>query len=135
MHEDLRREFGGKLRMNRDDYLALLREALSNQHGVALEFEDWVEAEQARRRIYSLRDSLRRAGDDSFDILSLVMQPHARLLIVRRDRLPRHNMEDGLSAKSRLVRRDELPDKFGFANYAFNVSKPHRRRKRQRNSN
>ena len=59
--------------MNRHDYLALLREALSSPHGVALEFDDWIKAEQARRRIYSLRDALRRAGDDSFDILSLVM--------------------------------------------------------------
>ena len=121
--------------MNRDDYMALLREALSTPHGVALQFDDWVKAERVRRRIYSLRDSLRRAGDDSFDILSLVMQSHGRLLIVRRDRLPRHKMEDGLSAKSRPVRRDELPDRFGYANYSFNVSKPHRRRKRQRNSN
>ena len=109
--------------MNRDDYLVFLREALSNQHGVALEFDDWVQAEQARRRIYSLRDSLRRAGDDSFDILSLVMESYGRLLIVRRDRLPRHRLDDGLSAKSRPVRRDELPDKFGYRNSAFAVRK------------
>jgi len=121
--------------VNRDDYLALLREALSTPHGVALEFDDWVQAEQARRKIYSLRDALRRAGDDTFDILSLVMQPHGGLLIVRRDRLPRCNMEDGLSAKSRPVSRDELPDRFGYANFSFNVSKPRRRRKRQRSSN
>ena len=121
--------------MTREDYEALLREALSTPHGIALEFEDWVKAERARRQIYSLRDALRRAGDDSFDILSLVMRPHGKLLIVRRDRLPRCNMEDGLSAESRPVSRDELPDRFGYANFAFNVSKPHRRRKRQRNSN
>lgn len=30
--------------MNRDDYLALLREALATPHGVALEFGDWVKA-------------------------------------------------------------------------------------------
>ncbi len=120
--------------MTRDEYLALLRQALTTPHGVALEFGDWVKAERARRRIYSLRDALRRAGDDSFDILSLVMRPHGRLLIVRRDRLPRHNMEDGLSAESRPISRDELPDRFGHANFAFNVSKPRRRRKRQRNS-
>jgi len=120
--------------VTREDYLTLLREALSSPYGVSLEFDDWVQAEQARRRFYSLRDSLRRAGDDSFDILSL-MQSYGRLLIVRRDRLPRHQMEDGLLAKSRPVRRDELPDRFGYANFAFNVSKPHRRRKRQRNTN
>ncbi len=120
--------------MTRDDYLALLRRALSTPHGVALEFGDWVKAERARRRIYSLRDALRRAGDDSFDILSLVMQRHGKLLIVRRDRLPRRDMEDGLSAESRPVSRDELPDRFGYANFSFNVSKPRRRRKRQRNS-
>ncbi len=120
--------------MTRADYLALFRRALSSQHGVALEFGDWVKAERARRRIYSLRDALRRAGDDSFDILSLVMRPHGRLLIVRRDRLPRRDMEDGLSAESRELCPDELPDRFGYANVAFNVSKPRRRRKRQRNS-
>ncbi len=121
--------------MTRDDYLALLRRAVSTPHGIALDFDDWVKAERARRRIYSLRDALRRAGDDSFDILSLVMWPHGKLLIVRRDRLPRCNMEDGLSAESRPISRDELPDRFGYANFAFNVSKPRRRRKRQRNSN
>ena len=110
--------------MTRDDYEALLREALSTPHGIALEFEDWVKAERARRRIYSLRDALRRAGDDSFDILSLVMRPHGKLLIVRRDRLPRCNMEDGLSAKVRPVSREELPDKFGYCNSAFTVRKP-----------
>ncbi len=121
--------------MTRDDYLTLLRRALSAQHGVALEFEDWVKAERARRRIYSLRDACRRAGDDSFDILSVVMRPHGKLLIVRRDRLPRRKLEDGLSAESRPISRDELPDRFGYANFSFNVSKPHRRRKRQRSSN
>ncbi len=120
--------------MTRDDYLALLRQALSSPHGIALDFDDWVKAERARRRIYSLRDALRRAGDDSYDILSLVMRPHGRLLIVRRDRLPRRNMEDGLSAESRPISRDELPDRFGYANFSFNVSKPRRRRKQQRNS-
>ncbi len=49
--------------MTRDDYLALLQRALSTPHGVALEFGDWVKAERARRRIYSLRDALRRSGD------------------------------------------------------------------------
>ncbi len=121
--------------MTRDEYLALLREALSTPHGIALDFDDWVKAERARRRIYSLRDALRRAGDDSFDILSLVMQRHGKLLIVRRDRLPRRKLEDGLSAESRPISRDELPDRFGYANFSFNVSKPHRRRKRQRSSN
>ncbi len=75
--------------MTRDDYEALLREALSTPHGIALDLGDWVKAERARRRIYSLRDALRRAGDDSFDILSLVMQPHGILLFVSRDKLPR----------------------------------------------
>ncbi len=120
--------------MTRDDYVALLRDALAAPHGIALSFDNWVKAERARRRIYSLRDALRRAGDDSFDILSLVMRPHGVLLIVRRDQLPRRNMEDGLSAESRPISRDELPDRFGYANFSFNVSKPHRRRKRRRNS-
>ncbi len=121
--------------MTRDDYLALLQRALASPHGVALEFDDWVKAERARRRIYSLRDALRRAGDNSFDTLSLVMQPRGKLLIVRRDKLPRRKLEDGLSAESRPISRDELPDRFGYANFSFNVSKPRRRRKRQRNSN
>ena len=52
------------------------------------------------------------------------MQPRGKLLIVRRDRLPRRDMEDGLSAESRPISRDELPDHFGYCNYAFTVSKP-----------
>ena len=109
--------------MTRDDYLALLRQALSSPHGVALDFDDWVKAERARGRIYRLRNALRRAGDTSFDDLSLVVKPFGGLWIVRRDRLPRRNMEDGLSAESRPIDRDELPAKFGYCNSSFTVRK------------
>ncbi len=109
--------------MTRDDYLALLRRALATPHGIALEFEDWVKAERARSRLYRLRNALRRAGDDSFDSLSLVVKPFGGLWIVRRDRLPRRNMEDGLSAETRPIDRDELPAKFGYCNTAFVVRK------------
>ena len=68
--------------------------------------------------------ALRRAGDNSFDDLSLVMQPYGDLWIVRRDRLPRRNMEDGLSAESRQIYRDELPDHFGYCNDSFKVRTP-----------
>ncbi len=110
--------------MTRDDYLALLRQALSTPHGVALQFDDWAQAERARGRLYRLRSALRRAGDTSFDSLSFVMQPYGGLWIVRRDRLPRRDMEDGLSAESHPLRRDELPDHFGYRNYSFTISKP-----------
>ncbi len=109
--------------MTRDDYLALLRRAASSPHGVALDFDDWVKAERARGRIYRLRNALRRAGDDSFDNLSLVVKPFGGLWIVRRDRLPRRDMEDGLSAASRTIDRDELPAKFGYCNSSFIVRK------------
>ncbi len=110
--------------MTRDDYHELLRQALSSPHGVALEFGDWVKAERARGRLYRLRSALRRAGDTSFDDLSLVMKPFGGLWIVRRDRLPRRDMEDGLQAESRTISRDELPDKFGYCNSSFAVSTP-----------
>ena len=110
--------------MTRDEYLALLRQALSTPHGVALEFGDFDKAERARGRLYRLRSALRRAGDTSFDSLSLVMQPYGGLWIVRRDRLPRRDMEDGLSAESHPLRRDELPNHFGYCNYSFTISKP-----------
>ncbi len=109
--------------MTQNDYLALLRQALSSPHGVALDFDDWVKAERARGRIYRLRNALRRAGDDSFDSLSLVVKPFGGLWIVRRDRLPRRDMEDGLSAESRPIDRDELPDRFGYCNSSFTVRK------------
>ena len=109
--------------MTRDDYLALLRRALATPHGVALDFDDWVKAERARGRLYRLRSTLRRAGDTSFDDLSLVMKPFGGLWIVRRDRLPRRDGEDGLSAASRTIDRDELPAKFGYCNSPFIVRK------------
>ncbi len=109
--------------MTRDDYLALLQRALSTPHGVALDFDDWTKAERARGRLYRLRSALRRAGDDSFDNLSLVVKPFGGLWIVRRDRLPRRDMEDGLSAVSRTIGRDELPAKFGYCNSSFVVRK------------
>ncbi len=108
--------------MTRKDYLTLLRQALSTPHGVALEFEDWVKAERARGRLYRLRSALRRAGDDSFDNLSLLIKPFGGLWIVRRDRLPGRDGEDGLSTESRPLSRDELPDHFGYCNDSFAVS-------------
>ena len=110
--------------MTRDDYLALFRRALSTPHGVALQFGDFYEAERARGRLYRLRSALRRAGDPSFDDLSLVLRPYGGLWIVRRDRLPRRDMEDGLSGESRPLSRDELPDHFGYCNESFTVSTP-----------
>ncbi len=110
--------------MTRSDYLALLRQALSSPHGVALDFDHWTKAERARGRFYRLRCALRRAGDDSFDNLSLVVKPFGGLWIVRRDRLPRRNFEDGLQAESRTIDRDELPRKFGYCNTSFAVSTP-----------
>ncbi len=110
--------------MNRSEYLALLRQALSAPHGVALQFDDWVQADRARGRFYRLRYALRRAGDHSFDSLSLVTKPYGGLWIVRRDRLPRRDMEDGLSAESRQISRDELPDHFGYCNDSFAVRTP-----------
>ncbi len=110
--------------MTRDDYLALLRRALSTPHGVALQFGDFYEAERARARLYRLRSTRRRDGDTSFDDLSLVLRPYGGLWIVRRDRLPRRDMEDGLSGESRPLSRDELPDHFGYCNESFTVSTP-----------
>ncbi len=110
--------------MTRDDYLAFLNRALSTPHGVALEFGDWVKAERARGRFYRLRSALRRAGDTSFDDLSLVTRPFGGLWIVRRDQLPRRDGEDGLSAESRPITRNELPNKFGYCNDSFAVSTP-----------
>ena len=108
--------------MTRDDYLALLRRALTTPHGVALDFADWVKAEQARGRLYRLRSALRRPGDDSFDDLSLVMKPFGGLWIVRRDRLP-NNGEDGLSTESSPLSRDELPGRFRYCNSSLTVRK------------
>lgn len=110
--------------MTRDDYLALLRQALTSPHGVALEFDDWVQAERARGRFYRLRSSLRRAGNTTFDDLSLVIKPYGGLWIVRRDRLPRRDKEDGLSTESRPLTSDELPGHFGYCNDSFTVSTP-----------
>ncbi len=110
--------------MTRKEYAAWLRKALSTPHGVALEFDDWDKAERARGRLYRLRSALRRAGDTSFDSLSFVTQPYGGLWIVRRDKLPRRDLEDGLSAESHQLRRDELPDHFGYRNYSFTISKP-----------
>jgi hypothetical protein len=52
------------------------------------------------------------------------VKPFGGLWIVRRDRLPRRDMEDGLSAESRTIARDELPDRFGYCNSSFAVSTP-----------
>ena len=107
--------------MKGDDYLALLRRALSTPHGTALEFGDFHKAEWARGRLYRLRNMLRRVGDASFDNLSFVINPHGDLLIIRRDKLPRRDMEDGLAVKGHSIRKEELPDRFGYCNYSFTV--------------
>ena len=110
--------------MTRDDYLEVMRRALDSPYGVALQLDSWVKAEQARRRIYTIRDAFRKRGDTTFDQLSLVQQPGGKLLLVRRDRLPRHSADDGLAMESHALRAEELPEKFGYCNTSFRVSKP-----------
>ena len=111
--------------VTRDDYLTLLRQALASPHGVTLQFGNWEQAERARARFYRLRNSLRRSGDRQFDGLSFYLPAHVDdLWIVRRDRLPRRDGEDGFPMKTRELGREELPDHFGYSNYSFKVSKP-----------
>ena len=111
--------------MTPDDYLALLRQALSSPHGVTLVFGDWEQAERARGRLYRLRNALRRSGDRGYDELSFFLPPHTDdLWIIRRDKLPRRKLEDGLPMKTRELNCEELPDHFGYRNYSFKVNKP-----------
>ena len=110
--------------MTRDDYLTVLRQALASPHGVTLQFGNWEQAERARGRLYRLRNALRRSGDRQFDGLNFVLPPHVDdLWIIRRDKLPRHNMEDGFPMNSRELIREELPSNFGFCNYSFKARK------------
>ncbi len=109
--------------MKRDDYEALLRQALTTPHGISLQLADWRQAERARSRFYKIRDDLRRAGNVAYDALSFVLQSSGELQILRRDQLPR-NYDDGLPMEQRPVERDELPDRFGYRNVGFGVKRP-----------
>ncbi len=108
--------------MKHHNYEALLNDALTTPHGIALQLEDWRKAEHARLRFYRTRDQLRRSGNTSFDDLSFVLRRGGELQILRRDQL-RCNYDDGLPLKQRPVRQDELPEKFGYCNTTFKVKK------------
>ena len=110
--------------MTRDEYLELLRKALTAPHGIALKLGNFEKAEQARSRLYRIRSALRRNGDLTFDELSFYKDPAGDLWIVRRDKLPRQIRDDGLDMNSRELTPEELPDHFGYRNYSFTVSKP-----------
>ena len=110
--------------MTHDDYMVLLRQALTAPHGIALRFGDFDKAERARGKLYRIRSTLRRSGDRTFDGLSFYKDPAGDLWIVRRDKLPRRIRDDGLKLDSRELTHEELPDHFGYRNYSFNVSKP-----------
>ena len=110
--------------MTNDDYLTLLGQALTAPHGISLRLGDFDKAERARGKLYRLRSTLRRSGDLTFDKLSFYKDPAGDLWIVRRDKLPRQNRDDGLQMDSRELTHEELPDHFGYRNYLFSVSKP-----------
>jgi hypothetical protein len=110
--------------MTNDDYLTLLRQALTAPHGIALRLGNFDKAERARGKLYRLRSTLRRSGDRSFDGLSFYQDAAGDLWIVRRDKLPRRIRDDGLLMDSRELTHEELPDHFGSRNYSFGVSKP-----------
>ncbi|MFP6731468.1 MAG: hypothetical protein VCD50_15105 [Alphaproteobacteria bacterium] len=112
--------------MTSDDYLTLLRQALTAPHGIALRLGNFDKAERARGKLYRLRRTLHRSGDQTFDGLSFFKDTGGDLWIVRRDKLPRRIRDDGLQLDSRELTHEELPDHFGYRNYSFSVSKPKR---------
>ena len=110
--------------MTSDDYLTLLRQALTAPHGISLRLGNFDKAERARGRLYRIRSTLRRSGDRSFDGLSFYQDPAGELWIVRREKMPCRIRDDGLRMNSRELTHEELPDHFGYRNYSFSVSKP-----------
>lgn len=107
--------------MIREDYLRLMTEAAGSEYGIALHIGDPHKAIQARRKFYRLRERLPPSQRSKFAGLSFVVTAEGDLQILRRDSLPRNKEDDGLHHELKHLSQDELPDRFGYRNFTFNV--------------
>jgi hypothetical protein len=70
-------------------------------------------ARRFRRKLYYFRDQARRAGDHSFDELSVLVRRTGEVVIVRQDRLRNRIKGDGVQGVVRDLQGDELPYSVG----------------------
>jgi hypothetical protein len=95
--------------MTSEQYLSIMRRALSEEIGVKLGFTSLADALKAARKIYRLRDKIREQGDGSFDVLSLSRTTPCELRLYRRDRHIADPTDDGLAPQQSTLARNELP--------------------------
>ena len=69
--------------MTSNEYVALMERALSEPHGLKLQFASYVEACAARKRLYKLREK----ALERFEVLSICHRSPCELLIFSRDKL------------------------------------------------
>jgi hypothetical protein len=70
-------------------------------------------ARRFRRKLYYFRDQLRRAGDQTYDGLSVLVRRSGEVVIVRQDRLRNRTKGDGVQGVVRALQPDELPYSVG----------------------
>ena len=77
--------------MTPDDYIHLLEKAAASKFGLALEVGQGQNTlppsfplQQFRRRLYYARENARKAGNRSFDDLSMLLRPDGEVWIVKR---------------------------------------------------
>ncbi len=87
----------------------ILDRALTAQCGITIKLTDSREARYARRRLYAEREKFRRAGDNRYNDLSLLIRNSNQLLIVNRKALLR--LDTLKFQQCRELRFEELPDK------------------------
>lgn len=83
----------------------VLQQACNQSAGIVVQFQNFLQANLWRKRIYAYREKLRAQGNAQFDCLSLLIKRPAELLIVNR-RIPSIAME---FISMRELRDNEVP--------------------------
>ena len=97
--------------MTEDDYRELLQRAARAKYGIKVALANHRIARRLRRRLYHVRDLARKAKDDSFDGLSMIIWPDGQLWIVKREVLPQYDDGRAYDGTTQSLEPDELPDR------------------------
>jgi hypothetical protein len=100
----------------------VLQDALLMPCGMVLRLDEPQQARTMRRKLYALREQLRKHGEQAYDVLSFITKPYAQVWIIKREMLAGYDNTPSFS--TRPLRFDELPPQI-MARGASRVGKMH----------
>jgi hypothetical protein len=92
----------------KDQLVEVMDKALGTAFGLVLKAKHYHAARQLRRRLYAVRERLRKEENNRFDALSFIVKLDGELWLVRRDMI---TQAQGKELACRPILREELPER------------------------